>query len=708
MSTETVPPPSLAKPKKLAILGSGVASIVTAFEITNDPDWKKKFERITVYQMGWRSGGKGASGRRAPYGSIEEHGLHIWLGFYNHAFAAMQRAYQELGRPAGAPLATWTDAFKKHSFIVLAQEFKGTWYPWTFHFWENGETPGKGNPMPTLFEYMKLTAAWLKDVVKKSPMSRQGDTKTNSRTHQQARDWLGALVETTFLDVELGAATLAEDMLNVLVAHLDKLETNTLIHAAADHAIAIDLLRELGAWLNREVGQQLDVDLTLTRFYILMDTGLTGLRGLFADGVLLHPDKLNSLDGEDLREWLLRHGAAQITACSPLMQGLYDLVFAYENGEVSKPNFAAGTAIRCVFRIVFSYKGAIFWKMQAGMGDTVFTPFYNVLKRRGVEFKFFHRVKELDLSADGKSISAISLGRQATVKGGQDYYPFVEVCGLECWPSEPNYDQLVEGDKLKESGANLESFYTTWEDVEDITLRVNDDFDEVVYGIAIGSIPYLCPKLVSANPAWQKMVAQVATVRTMAFQSWMNKSLADLGWRDQSPVMDAYVEPMNTWADMSQLIVRENWPASSNIRNIAYFCGPMEGEIAPPSKTDEPEIALATVQEVSNDFLNRHINQWWPGNVDHDGKFDWNTVAALFYRANIDPSERYVLSLKGSTPYRLRGDQSGFKNLVLAGDWTINGLNAGCVEAATMSGLIAANTLLGQDPLANIEGYGER
>ena len=56
-------------------------------------------------------------------------------------------------------------------------------------------------------------------------------------------------------------------------------------------------------------------------------------------------------------------------------------------------------------------------------------------------------------------------------------------CGLECWPSEPNYDQLVEGDKLKASGANLESFYTTWEDVEDITLRVNDDFDEVVYGI---------------------------------------------------------------------------------------------------------------------------------------------------------------------------------------------------------------------------------
>ena len=168
-------------PKKLVILGSGVGSMVTAFEITNDPNWKAKFESITVYQMGWRSGGKGASGRRAPYGAIEEHGLHVWLGFYNNAFDAIQRAYRELARPPGAPLATWTDAFMKHSFIVLAQEFQGKWYPWQFDFPERGGTPGKKNPMPTVFEYMKKTAAWINDVLKKSNFSKQADPHCSSK-----------------------------------------------------------------------------------------------------------------------------------------------------------------------------------------------------------------------------------------------------------------------------------------------------------------------------------------------------------------------------------------------------------------------------------------------------------------------------------------------------------------------------------------------
>jgi uncharacterized protein with NAD-binding domain and iron-sulfur cluster len=49
-----------------------------------------------------------------------------------------------------------------------------------------------------------------------------------------------------------------------------------------------------------------------------------------------------------------------------------------------------------------------------------------------------------------------------------------------------------------------------------------------------------------------------------------------------------------------------------------------------------------------------------------------------------------------SAKYRLAADQSGFANLVLAGDWILNGYNAGCVEAAVWSGMQAANTILGK------------
>jgi hypothetical protein len=68
---------------------------------------------------------------------------------------------------------------------------------------------------------------------------------------------------------------------------------------------------------------------------------------------------------------------------------------------------------------------------------------------------------------------------------------------------------------------------------------------------------------------------------------------------------------------------------------------------------------------------------------------------AQFFRVNIDPGERYVLSVKGSTPYRLRSDDSGFSNLYLAGDWTYTCINAGCVEAATISALQTSRAICG-------------
>ncbi len=45
-------------------------------------------------------------------------------------------------------------------------------------------------------------------------------------------------------------------------------------------------------------------------------------------------------------------------------------------------------------------------------------------------------------------------------------------------------------------------------------------------------------------------------------------------------------------------------------------------------------------------------------------------LATQHVSVNIDPSDRYVQSVPGSDKYRLRPDESGYDNLVLAGDWT--------------------------------------
>ena len=115
-------------------------------------------------------------------------------------------------------------------------------------------------------------------------------------------------------------------------------------------------------------------------------------------------------------------------------------------------------------------------------------------------------------------------------------------------------------------------------------------------------------------------------------------------------------------------------------------------------------------------YLDNHVGLYLPGAVTEQG-FAWQLLvgvnghrgaAALetqHVSVNIDPSDRYVQSVPGSDRYRLRSDESGYDNLVLAGDWTDSGMNAGCIEAAVMSGLQAANALLGRGHRHRIRGF---
>ena len=92
------------------------------------------------------------------------------------------------------------------------------------------------------------------------------------------------------------------------------------------------------------------------------------------------------------------------TLDSPFIRGLYDLVFAYEGGHRNRPRFSAGLGLFLAGRLFFDFEGSIFWKMQAGMGEVVFAPLYQVLHARGVEVRLYHRLDELVLDADATSV----------------------------------------------------------------------------------------------------------------------------------------------------------------------------------------------------------------------------------------------------------------------------------------------------------------
>ena len=150
----------MTQPTKVAVLGGGVGGMTAAFELTATPELRERFD-VTAYQLGWRNGGKGASGRNAAIADrIEEHGLHVWLGYYDNAFRLMRDAYDELGREPGTPLATFDDAFKGCDELILYDRQGDGWHALRFDCPRNILRPGDPGELPTFWEIAATACRW--------------------------------------------------------------------------------------------------------------------------------------------------------------------------------------------------------------------------------------------------------------------------------------------------------------------------------------------------------------------------------------------------------------------------------------------------------------------------------------------------------------------------------------------------------------------
>src|SRR5689334_17797742 len=133
---------------KVAILGGGIAGLTAAFHLSRTQALRDQFD-VTVYQLGWRLGGKIASGRD-DLGRNREHGLHVWFGCYDNAFAMVQDAYAN--RPVPSLFANWTDALKPQPFTPIAVKSNGTWSYWPITWPSNRRVPGHGGLPFTLWD----------------------------------------------------------------------------------------------------------------------------------------------------------------------------------------------------------------------------------------------------------------------------------------------------------------------------------------------------------------------------------------------------------------------------------------------------------------------------------------------------------------------------------------------------------------------------
>jgi uncharacterized protein with NAD-binding domain and iron-sulfur cluster len=576
-------------PRRVAVLGGGAAGLSAAWQLT-DPALDSRFE-VTVYTLGWRLGGKGASAR--DHGRILEHGLHVWFGFYDASFELVHDVYAQLGRDA-------TDAFRPIRACGLWDADRKRW--WTL-------------PLP----------------VDAKPSNERGPVAV-------VASWLYAMLRELADEDDPPEALAAAAGRPPPRSHTEHGEQMGLLRNAVEE-LASGVLRDLA------------------RFWAqLLDAAV-------AEGLLLLPLEINDdafadLDGQEWSDWLAQRVDPELLD-APFVGALYDLAFGYAGGDPAKRSLAAGMATRNLFRIMFEHHGTLAYYLTDGMGDVVFAPLYRALRDRGVRFEFFCAVQTLRPAPGERRIDAIDVARQVKVRGGS-YDPLVD----GGWPAQPKWADLDGADPAVDYERDLHG--------APFTLRRGEHFDDVVLAIPVGALPAICQELVDEDaPTFGRMIEDSATVRTQAVQLWLDDDPARYGLTShRGGLAGAYPKPLDTCADMSHLLERERWPAGSGVRGLAYLCSVLEDDAADP---------LARVRANADRFVAAR---------GLDGH-----VVDRYVRANVSPSERYVLSPPGRIRSRLAPGETRWTNLALAGDWTRTVINAGSFEAAVRSGREAARVL---------------
>jgi uncharacterized protein with NAD-binding domain and iron-sulfur cluster len=681
-------------PRRIAILGGGAAALTAAYGLSERADALERFD-ITVYQQGWRLGGKGASSRNvAARWRNEEHGLHVLGGFYHNAFALLRDCYGAwaLADP-GRPGQDFDQVFMPQPYCTLQEtDGAGGWRAVDLVLPTDPRKPGVDPTELSIGAAVRRVLQFIRDralaAIGMAPpsltlqahlLASVDDARTIARLASEALNLSDQVLAHPVGPGPFGLFGF-DDAARMLMI--------TALRSLRDVLLAADV-----SWIptGRAPNEaQIGAVATICILGIVEDK-------LFQVG-------FDTINDQELAAWLRTHGANdRILDCAYVRAG-FDYAFAYAGGQTNPPrrSIAAGVALRAFLRLLLTYHGALFFHMQGGMGEAVFAPLHEVLAARGVKFRFFHRVESLRLNAAGDQVEEIGIRIQATPTAGPDAYQplVVDPNGHKVWPAAPLYDQLEDGANLSALGDDLESAWAPDRGAPRIVLQRGGQFDDVILGISVGALPDITADLRARKPRWAEMLASAATVPVAGVQLWSRRTAAEMGCPPPAALVTAYAQPFATWCDMSFLLAREV-AANPPLRHLAYVCGPLPPQ-APQGGVNFPRAQADRVAAASDSWLDHALAHLMPGAMSA-GAVAADFGVERYIRANASPSDHYVLSPPGSISKRLKPDASGVGNLYLAGDWTKNGLDAGAFEAAVMSGRQCARALTGGGPRV----YGE-
>lgn len=737
------------KRKKIAVLGGGLGSLSAVYELTDYPDWRDQYE-ISVYQMGWRLGGKTATGR-GKYDRIEEKGIHIFQGWYDNAFRIVKDAYrlqEERKLNPDSPLKKWSDAIVPDNASLFTEwsDREGKWINWPIIFPMNDLEPGTVGKSSTWELIRKILGISLQLVVgdpyekNENPLTAYlmeqlldtdqefGDPQP--RNKPKPHWWSKSVGD---LKKKFHHSMLAVELL--MLKRAVAIAEEKVVHGPGKNGLkaleeVVYLFSAFTHWVEKAFSHSLHKNDKLRRIVSLIEWVEVTLSGILEDVYDPGTGKFNyeNINHYNYLDWLKKHGASNwVLDCAPvrfMYTGSFANLLKGGTGQL-----AADIGLRMVM-VSVDYKGCLVWKLSAGTGDTIITPIYQVLKDRGVKFKFFHKVLNVHPTSEGE-IDKISMAEQVKLRDdSRGYDPFINVDGLNSWPAHPNYGQIdpEQSEELKKKDINLESSWADWENYRNFELQKGRDFDQVLLGISIAALKDICPQIIKEKPAWKNMVEKVGTTQTIQVQMWTKPNLRELGmkvedWgmkKGDEPNSVIYANYLYSWTDMSLIINSENWPESLKPGHLSYWCGtlPDACPVEPYSSHWFPKAQLARVMGITEQWLNSHGGWLWPNATTRElpQGFDFSLMTPLedkreltpiekfyqqYFMINIEPTDRYVLALPGTNKFRLKPDESGYSNLFLTGDWVDFGFNVGHMEGAVTAGLKAAQAIRGNFGLEN-------
>lgn len=753
---------------RVAIVGGGCAGLATAWQLhrlnqqrqqlearfqQGDADARQQLRdwpvyAIDVYEADHKLGGKGASERDAD-GRIIDHGLHVWLGFYENAFRLMREVYAEaaaLGLGPAAPklqdrlvFATFDEAFRAEPHIGVASARRDG----STEVWSGFLPPMKGEPGTPLDEgsnpftwwgYAARALALVRALMLSTVAPAAGETQRSSLDEAVELDFEfdpsrspAVLLERLTQLLRAGALTTVAGLLQGVTLLENWLRDGNPAPQLAPRIFRF--IEALATQTRRQLRDLAGLDEVLRRKTEIIDLVMTILVGLWRDRVYFSPRGLDAIDGIDYREWLRKHGATRGAIESPLITGIYDLVFGYRDGRHDRPALSAGQAIRGALRMFFTYRGSMFWRLNAGMGEVMFAPLLRVLVQAGVRFHFGHSLAAIGFDSDTRPQRVLSLqfetvaaGQPLSVVAAHDkHWPLDH---LGCWPTADR-SALIR-DWPSDAGPGL------------LRLDADQHFDAVVFAHGIDAFVQACGETASpaeaprssfftSQPQWDAMRRSVRSVATCSAQVWLSRGIDDLGWQRGAVVVAGLAAPIHaagriayeTWADMTHTLATERrWRASApgrqpdaadQARSVAYFCGVVDESLVKDGKADQ------AARQALADLLRQGMAPYWPAlegeDASHllvgaDGRLaGLQSMEGPVVVVNAHGSARYTQALPSSGVSRLSPLGPWFDNATIAGDWTDAGFNGGCVETAVMSGLLAAHAISGRVDLNSIVGY---